>query len=128
MNFILRMIYFDVWDVISVKFILPEKAHKRFLDWKQRDQQAFFLLHCMISYSQADWLGSIQNLKNLQQLWNAILRNNTDIVRKTSYLRLLNDPSRIPWSPNEDLTHFYNRLDYIIHVIHLVTAKCDSIT
>ncbi len=76
-----------MWDVVSGNFEEPEKGDANFKEWKQKDQHAFFLLHRSSSYSQADRLGPIENIDNSQWLWIAILRNNSDIASKTSYLR-----------------------------------------
>ena len=94
-NVILQLKHLDLWDVVSGMFEEPERGDTLFKEWKQKDQHAFFLLHRSLSYSQADRLGPIENIENSQQLWTAILRNNSDIVSKTSYLRFLNDLSRI---------------------------------
>ena len=119
-NVILQLKHLDLWDVVSGMFEEPERGDTLFKEWKQKDQHAFFLLHRSLSYSQADRLGPIENIENSQQLWTAILRNNSDIVSKTSYLRFLNDLSRIWWEQNEDFTQFYNRLDFIVSKIRSV--------
>ena len=119
-NVILQLKHLDLWDVVSGMFEEPERGDTLFKEWNQKDQHAFFLLHRSLSYSQADCLGPIENIENSQQLWTAILRNNSDIVSKTSYLRFLNDLSRIRWEQNEDFTQFYNRLDFIVSKIRSV--------
>ena len=89
-NVILQMKCLDLWDVVSGKYFQNEKTNEIFLDWTQRDQRAFFLLHRLLLKSQADRLGPLENLENSQQLCTSILCNNSDILSKTSYLRFLN--------------------------------------
>ena len=136
-----RRMSFYRWNILtygtsSVESLFNLRRHKNVsvIGNKAISKPSSFYIVCyrwyvFIAIVFAGWLvSSIQNLKNLQQLWNAILRDNSDSMSKTSYFRLLNDLSRIPWSPNKDLTQFYNHWDYIIHVIQLATAKCDSTT